>query len=129
MTDYITKEAAIKLADAAEAEAPKLLGCVGEYHPDLWKVEAHLLCNAAVAHYLEAQPDTTALEYMTGYSDGKQLAEGQAQPLTKAQIDELYIECGREVAKLDAEDRYTFAAWFPIAIRLAEKAHGIGGSV
>lgn len=53
--------------------------------------------------------------------------QGAAEPLNKAKIDELYLECGREVAKLDAEDRYTFAAWFPIAIRLAEKAHKIGG--
>ena len=49
------------------------------------------------------------------------------QPLTKARIDELYKECNKEVAKLDAEHRYIFGGWFPVAVRLIEKAHGITG--
>lgn len=47
------------------------------------------------------------------------------EPLTESEMRDLYQQCGKEVAKLDAENRYTFAAWFPIAIRLAEKHHGI----
>lgn len=49
------------------------------------------------------------------------------QPLTKARIDELYKECNKEVAKLDAEHRYIFGGWFPVAVRLIEKAHDITG--
>ena len=48
MTQHITQEKAVELCCQAEIDAEKELGCKGEYHPDLWKVEARLLCNAAI---------------------------------------------------------------------------------
>ena len=47
---------------------------------------------------------------------------GVTQPLTLAQIQTLYQQVQAEVAKLEDEGRYTFAGWFPIAVRLVEAA-------
>lgn len=46
-------------------------------------------------------------------------------PLTDAQIQPIYQQVQAEVAKLEDEGRYTFAGWFPVAVRLIEAAHGI----
>jgi hypothetical protein len=69
-----------------------------------------------------AQPDT-AQEYMTGYSDGKQWAEGQAQPLTNGEIYTAYIEATNQTLR-PQDERLAFAF-----ARAIEKAHKIGGSV
>ena len=47
---------------------------------------------------------------------------GVTQPLTLAQIQTLYQQVQAEVAKLEDEGRYTFAGWFPVAVRLIEAA-------
>ena len=47
------------------------------------------------------------------------------QPLTPDQVAEIGKATNSEVSKLEAEGRYTFAGWLPIAVRLTEAAHGI----
>jgi hypothetical protein len=49
----------------------------------------------------------------------------QRVPLTAEQIDAIFVQTSAEVAKLEAEHRYTFAGWLPIAVRLTETAHDI----
>lgn len=48
-------------------------------------------------------------------------------PLTLTQIHAIWRETAAEVQKMEAEQRYSFAGWLPVAVRLVEKAHGIGG--
>jgi hypothetical protein len=47
-------------------------------------------------------------------------------PLTEERKREIYQQVQTEVAQLEEEGRYTFAGWFPVAVRLIEAAHGIG---
>lgn len=52
--------------------------------------------------------------------------EGKARmPLDAVKRDEIYREVQRQVSQLEADDRYSFAGWFPIAVKLIEQAHGI----
>ena len=53
--NHITQEQAAKFADQAEIDTERILQDTGEYHPDHWQVEAHLLCNAAIELYIAQQ--------------------------------------------------------------------------
>jgi len=52
---HITQEQSLLLSDWADQKAEDQIGMKGEWHPDEWKVAAHLLCNAAIEWHL-AQP-------------------------------------------------------------------------
>lgn len=49
----------------------------------------------------------------------------QAAPLTDEQINDIWLKTSAEVAKLELEDRYEFASWLKVAVRLVESANGI----
>ncbi len=51
----------------------------------------------------------------------------ERKPIAADRVHSLWLECAAEVAKLDLEQRYEFAAWFGVAVRLVEREHGIGG--
>lgn len=51
-----------------------------------------------------------------------------AVPLSDQRIHDLWRECSAEVARMEAERRYEFASWLKVAVRLTEKAHGIGAT-
>ena len=53
--NHITQEQAAKFADQAEIDAERILQDKGEYLPDHWQVEAHLLCNAAIEWHIAQQ--------------------------------------------------------------------------
>lgn len=110
--NHITQEQAAKFADQAEIDAERILQDTGEYHPDHWQVEAQLLCNAAIEHYIAQQAAKEPIAYFDfqehGFYWAPNVKVGDVPVIRKIAPMPLYSDLYKKDQKIDTSQERVY---------------------